>query len=209
MSKQYDILYIQQYLNGDLSSKDMHQLEVDALEDAMLQDAIDGFSLSKGINHKQLSLLQQRLEDRIEAQKIEKNIFYFTGQRLAIASVAGVMVIVFGVLFWMMSSQSVSTTKDLQKGMIVHLQDKAHVSLVKGSMVPKEGWNNFEDYLTANGTGIAEGEKVRLYFEVNENRPQNIKILSSSNKQVANKLIELLKTGPSWQGEAGEFTVSF
>src|SRR5690606_18078491 len=134
MSKNYDILYIQQYLEGKLSPQDMHQLESDALEDAMLHDAIEGFRLSKSINHRQLSLLQQRLETRIEAQQVEKNTFFFTGQRLAIASVAGMLLIVFSVLFWMrntsrVADQEAAKLETQQSGAVVQLQEKASISL--------------------------------------------------------------------------------
>lgn len=211
MSKQYDILYIQQYLEGRLSAKDMHKLELDALEDGMLHDAIEGFRLSKSFNHKQLSLLQQRLESRIEAQHTEKNSFYFTAQRLTVASVAGVMLIVIGVLFWMMSNPQVSnlTTKGSQVGMEVHIQDKANAALISGSIMPKGGWVNFNDYLSVNGGKISEGEEVRLYFEVKDNRPQNIRIISSGNLEISQELIRLLQEGPLWEGEYGELKVKF
>jgi len=210
MSKQYDILYIQQYLEGKLSAHEMHTLERDALEDGMLQDAIEGFRLSN-VNHRQLSLLQQRLADRVEAQHVEKNRFYFTGQRLAIASAAGVMMIVVGVLFWMMSAQrnESQAAKNKQSEVIVHLQNKVQVTLISGSVIPKEGWNSYEDYLSVNGSQIAEGEKIHLFFEVIKSRPQNIQVLSSSSSEAADKLIELLQKGPSWSGKAGEISINF
>lgn len=211
MSKQYDILYIQQYLEGKLSAKDMHQLELDALEDGMLHDAIEGFRLSKNISHKQLSLLQQRLESRIETQQTEKNRFYFTAQRLTVASVAGVMLIVIGVLFWMTSNPRVSNspTKGSQGGIEVHLQDKASTTLVSGSLIPKDGWVNFDDYLSVNGVKIGEGEEISLFFEVKDSRPHNIKIISSNNQQVSLELIKLLQEGPLWEGESGELRIKF
>src|SRR5690606_17651976 len=130
--KQYDVLYIQQYLEGKLSPQDMHQLEQEALNDAMLSDAIEGFRLSNSVNHKQLSLLQQRLESRIESQHEEKNKFYFTGQRLAVASVAGVMLIVISVLFWMLGIKGKETLipQDQQTEVLVQLQNKVDVSLL-------------------------------------------------------------------------------
>jgi len=210
MSKQYDILYIQQYLEGKLSAREMHTLERDALEDDMLQDAIEGFRLSN-VNHRQLSLLQQRLEERVEAHHAEKNRFYFTGQRLAIASVAGVMMIVVGVLFWMMNTQrnESQAAKNEQSEVVVHLQNKVHVTLLSGSAIPKEGWNSYQDYLSVNGSQIAVGEEIHLSFEVIKSRPQNIEVLSSDSSEAATKLIELLQKGPSWNGEAGEILINF
>ncbi|HUH17628.1 hypothetical protein [Albibacterium sp.] len=211
MSKQYDIFYIQQYLEGRLSAKDMHQLERDALEDSMLQDAIEGFRQSKSINHKQLSLLQHRLESRIEAQHTEKNRFYFTAQRLTVASVAGVMLIVIGILFWMTNNPQTfnSDIKNSQARMEVHMQDKANATLESGFLLPKDGWENFNDYLSINGINISEGEEVRLYFEVKDNHPQNIRIISSGNRQISQELIRLLQEGPLWEGESGELKIKF
>jgi hypothetical protein len=212
MSKQYDILHIQQYLEGRLSAKDMHQLELDALEDGMLNDAIEGFRLSKHINHKQLSLLQQRLEVRIEAQHTEKNRFYFTAQRLTIASVAGVLLIVIGVLFWMTNNPQLlpgSSTTNSQHGMEVHIQAKADATLLSGSLIPKDGWLNFNDYLSVNGVNIVEGEEVRIYFEVKDNRPENIDVISSNDPVLSQELIRLLQEGPLWEGNSGELKIKF
>src|SRR5690606_22880604 len=172
----------------------------------MLHDAIEGFRLSKSINHRQLSLLQQRLETRIEAQQVEKNTFFFTGQRLAIASVAGMLLIVFSVLFWMMNTsrvadQEAAKLETQQSGAVVQLQEKASSSLISGSIIPEDGWSSLRDYLSVNGTKIAMGEKVRLHVEVENGRPQNIKVLSSSSEQVTAEIIRLLQDGPSWNGE--------
>src|SRR5690606_25101685 len=127
MNRQYDIIYIQQYIEGRLSPQEMHELEHAALEDAMLQDAIDGYK-GVGVNHKQLSLLQSRLQAKIETHTQQKNRFYFTGQRLAIASVAGVLFIVVAVLFWIISYQNNTHPRFGQQEVLVQVQDTAAVS---------------------------------------------------------------------------------
>jgi len=211
MSKQYDVLYIQQYLEGKLSPQDMHQLEQEALNDAMLNDAIEGFRLSNSINHKRLSLLQQRLENRIESQHEEKNRFYFTGQRLAVASAAGVMMIVISVLFWMLNvkERAPLLPQDQQTEVLVQLKNQAHVSLISGSLIPQNGWKNYQDYLSVNGIQISAGEIIRLSFKVTEGRPQDIKVITATNSQVSQDLIELIEDGPSWNGISGEVEISF
>lgn len=210
MSKHYDILYIQQYLEGKLTSEEMHQLEQEALNDAMLNDAIEGFRLTDAINHKQLSLLQQRLELRLESQFEEKSKFYFTGQRLAVASVAGVMLIVISVLFWMLTMKGKETLQPANQQVVeVQFNNQVAVSLINGSLTPQKGWDNYQDYLTVNGIQIPSGENIRLTFEVIEGRPQNIKVTHASSAQVSQDLINLIKEGPRWNGTAGEVEVSF
>lgn len=210
MSKQYDILFIQQYLEGTLSHKDMHQLEQDALNDAMLQDAIDGFQLSN-INHKQVSLLQQRLANRVAVHHEEKNRFYFTGQRLAVASVAGVMLIASFVLFWIMNTQrnDKALESKQQTEVLVEQPNNAGISLIEGSLIPAEGWTNYKDYLAVNGVEIAAGEKVHLSFEVLESKPVNIKVITSTSDVVSQKLIKLIADGPAWNGKSGEVEIGF
>src|SRR3546814_16034645 len=80
------------------------------------------------------------------------------------------MLIVIGVLFWMTNNPQVSNSanKGSQIGMEVHIQDKANATLVSGSIVPKDGWVSFNDYLSVNGVKIGEGEEVSLYFEVKD-----------------------------------------
>lgn len=95
------LLKIQQYLGGQLSPKEMHQLEREALDDPFLQDALDGYHEVSRINKVQLSLLQQRLEQRIAEQQEEKTAFYFGWQRLAIAATAGLLFILACILLWM------------------------------------------------------------------------------------------------------------
>ena len=210
MSQHYDIIFIQHYLEGKLDAHDMHKLERAALEDPLLRDAIDGFSDTKAINHKQLSLLQQRLETRIIAHQEIKNRFYFTGQRLAVASVAGVLMIVVGILFWMITTQSKSDGVNNSKiEMTVQIQNKAKVDLVKGSLVPANGWEDYQDYLSINGASITQGVEIHLSFDVKDNRPSRVKIVSSDSDELTKQVIGLIQDGPLWKGEHGEIVITF
>jgi TonB family protein len=105
----FDLLTIQQYLDGKLDPKRMHQLEKQALDDPFLADAIEGYAHAKKPVQHELSILQRQLEERIAVQQENKNIFNFTWQRLSIAAAAGLMFITVGILFWMSNHQNPKT----------------------------------------------------------------------------------------------------
>lgn len=58
-----DIEIIRKYLNGELSTAAMQELEARALDDPFLQDALDGFELA-GMDQSALKNLQDRLDHR-------------------------------------------------------------------------------------------------------------------------------------------------
>jgi len=97
-----DNFTIQQYLEGSLDKKLMHELEKRALEDPFLADALEGFAQTTNADHG-LSILQRQLHERIVHQQENKKVFDLTWQRLSIAAAAAVMFISAGVLFWMNS----------------------------------------------------------------------------------------------------------
>jgi len=97
-----DNLTIQQYLEGSLDEKLMHELEKRALEDPFLADALEGYAHSPAAEHG-LSILQRQLHERIVHQQENKKVFDLSWQRLSIAAAAAVMFISAGILFWMNS----------------------------------------------------------------------------------------------------------
>ena len=97
-----DNLTIQQYLEGSLDKKLMHELEKKALEDPFLADALEGYGHSPATGHG-LSMLQRQLHERISHQQENKKVFDLSWQRLSVAAAAAVMFISAGVLFWMNS----------------------------------------------------------------------------------------------------------
>ncbi len=210
MDKYYDINSIQQYLAGDLSKKEMHQLELDALTDPMLQDAIDGFESSKTIDNNELSILQQRLKKRIAHQYEERNHFYFGRQRLAIASIAGLLFIVVCILFWMINFPIKSTNQQSElKEVSVNLQPEIETNVISGNLEPAIGWNDYNHYLRINSKEKLIGEKVELAFEIIDNRAASIKVISSSSNEATNETIRLIQNGPQWNGTSGVLVVKF
>ncbi|NEU08882.1 hypothetical protein GZH53_11220 [Flavihumibacter sp. R14] len=97
-----DNLTIQQYLEGTLDKKLMHELEKKALDDPFLADALEGYAHSAASSHG-LSMLQRQLHERIAHQQENKKVFDLSWQRLSVAAAAAVMFISAGVLFWMNS----------------------------------------------------------------------------------------------------------
>ncbi|RFZ95711.1 hypothetical protein D0C36_09395 [Mucilaginibacter conchicola] len=92
--KRADISQIQAYLNGELDSKAMHQLEREAQADPFLADALDGYAGAAGQQDK-LAALQQRLQQRVEP-KVRRMLPWAT---VAIAASVVGFVIVAGLFF--------------------------------------------------------------------------------------------------------------
>ncbi|WP_118193853.1 hypothetical protein [Albibacterium indicum] len=210
MSQHYDILYIQQYLEGKLSPDEMHDLERAALNDNLLQDAIDGYRSADTVDHRQLSLLQKRFAARIENHQEIKNRNYFTWQRLTIASIAGLLFIVIGVLFWMMRNPATNredVTK--QQATAVSVQEKVTINLVEGNLFPKVGWDAFRDHVSISTVAIPTGEHVTVHFDVKDTRPINIRFVSSHDEQLIDTIEKMLEKGPGWDGSSGTIELQF
>lgn len=211
MSNYYTITTIQQYFAGELDPAEMHQLELDALKDPMLQDALEGFESSKPINQKGLSLLQQRLETRIEVQYEKRNHFYFGRQRLAVASVAGVLFIVVCILFWMVNFPSKKANSIAgMKEVSVNLQPLIKANLKNGNLEPTIGWKELNHYFRINNQEDLTGAQVEVSFKVINERPTSIEVIKSSgNKKAIAETIRLIKEGPNWKGKTGVVEIQF
>jgi len=210
MNKHYDIITIEQYLAGKLPAREMHRLERDALKDPMLQDAIDGFESSDAIPHKELSLLQQRLHTRIAEQSEKRNHFYFGFQRLAIASIGGVLFIVTCILFWMINFPTKeenlpSSTNEVN----VTLQPIVSTTIKSGDLEPEISWVDYNHYLRINNLESLNGERIEVSFSVVNNRPVSIKIIYSENEKASQEIIQLIQNGPRWKGTSGVLVVEF
>ena len=100
-----DNLTIQQYLEGKLDLKKMHQLEKQALDDPFLWEALEGYAYTSDPGA-DLSILQRQLHERIVHLQENKKVFDLSWQRLSIAAAAAVLFISAGILFWMNSNRS-------------------------------------------------------------------------------------------------------
>lgn len=208
MSTHYDIILIQQYLEGQLSPQQMHELERAAMDDAMLHDALEGYGVTNGVNHRKLSLLQQRLADRIVSQQREKNTFYFTGQRLAIASIAGVMLIVLCTLIWMMNSRQADRAQNATNTEAI-LLSKPDIVVLSGSLEPVDSWSAFEDYLAVSGSRLPSGLQVHLSVTAVDGRPETVEVLSDHDQKISAEVVRLIREGPAWKEGRGEIRITF
>ncbi|WP_257669609.1 hypothetical protein [Parapedobacter tibetensis] len=215
MNNNYNIIRIQQYLNNELSEAEMYQLERDALNDPLLHDAMEGYRQQKEVSHRQLSLLQQRLANRIAGQAKERNSFYFGWQRLGVAATACVLMVLVLVLLWM-RNHSVQQTgeKEVQvelatpgSGAGIHATG---VNNAEMNAYPEGGWDTFNEYLTKNkGTELPAGEVI-LTFPINSRgRPVAIEGSDGTDPRLLEEAKRLLQAGPIWKGQKGKIQLVF
>lgn len=101
-----DIELLEDYLDGKLDSKAMHQIEKQALEDPFVAQALAGLSESPKRASQSVSLLQKQLYDRIAQQQVSKKESVFTWQRLSVAAAAAVMFISVSIIFFMRDQEN-------------------------------------------------------------------------------------------------------
>lgn len=215
MNTSYHIVRIQRYLNGELSRDEMYELEREALDDPLLQDAIDGYRLQQHVSHRQLSLLQQRLADRIGGQAKERNAFFFGWQRLSVAATACVLMVLVLVLLWMRNQpQQRADEKE------VHVELAAPETLVSAYAVaatgagldayPEGGWDAFNGYLRDQLAGTSLRGKTILAFEINaQGMPVNIETAGQADTDFLSELRPLLEAGPKWSGHKAQLEITF
>ncbi len=217
MNNSYHIIRIQQYLNGELSEQEMYQLEREALDDPLLQDAIDGYRLQKEVSHRQLSLLQQRLANRIAGQARERSSYYFGWQRLGVAATACVLMVLVLVLLWMRShiGQPRVTEKEVEVELAAPANTVGIRAVVGGisgrDASPKGGWESFNAYLEKSNRDRYVSGEVTLIFDVDEQgKPTAIQAVGETDdSQLLTQARPLLEDGPLWDGSQGSVTITF
>ncbi|KQB99401.1 carboxypeptidase-like regulatory domain-containing protein [Pedobacter sp. Hv1] len=99
-----DIEVLEDYLDGKLDAKAMHQVEKLSLEDPFVAEALAGLSQSPR-RSQSLSLLQKQLQERVAQKPVEQKRWRITAQRLSIAATAAVLFVTVSLLFWMKESK--------------------------------------------------------------------------------------------------------
>lgn len=199
MNNSYNPTVLQKYLSGLLDPSDMHQIEKDALNDPFLQDAIDGLSSQDLAGQPQLSILQRRLAERLADQGQEKSTSYFNFQRLAVASTAGVLLIVLGILFWMQRQPQVPPANN-DKHVQIELTKIPTLTPLKGDAVPSQGWERYEEYLALPEMAERQGS-IRLQIKIQNGRPQSVELLGPNNNEFSEKIVDKILGSSGWQGE--------
>ena len=105
-TNRFNHITIQQYLDGKLDEKAMHELEKQALDDPFLADALEGYTHTEIPAGKHLSILQTQLQERIAQHQENKNVFNFTWQRLSVAAAACLLFVTATMLFWLREDQA-------------------------------------------------------------------------------------------------------
>jgi hypothetical protein len=216
MNENYHVIRIQQYLAGELSSAEMYQLEREALDDPLLQDAIDGYGMQREVSHRRLSLLQQRLAARIAGQAKERNAFYFGWQRLGVAATACVLMVLVLVLLWIRHHREASQVTE--KEVHVELASPASTATIQAAAVgragldaqPDGGWQEFNAYLARRRNDIAVKGKITLTFDIDrQGRPISVQGTGNVDKGLLAEARRLLEQGPAWRGTKGAVAITF
>ena len=210
MENNYQLSRIHNYIHGLMTKEEMFQLEREALDDPFLQDAIDGYRLQNGVDARQLSLLQQRLNRRVEETIATRHAQYFTWQRLAIGATAGVLfVTLLALLYFKHFSSKAERTTDVE---LSEPENRVSVEplLDGGDATPREGWKTFEQYLNKQFTASAQGGEITVNFTVDKNGvPVNISAEGQPDQSLLDEAIRLLLAGPKWQGTKGRLKIAF
>lgn len=213
MNKHYDINIIKHYLAGKLSVKEMHALERAALDDPLLQDALDGFENQPEHDLMPISLLQSRLEKRISQERNQRDNFFFGRQRLAVGSVAAVLFILACVLFWMINFPIKQTHQNTMQEVSIQALPAVQATLKSGDLKPLIGWDDYNHYLSVYLQEIDSRENlfktnVQASFTLKDGQPTSIQIdaeqISPNDKE---KIVQLIKEGPEWIGTKGILTI--
>jgi len=185
---------LEDYLDGKLNALEMHQVELHALEDPFVTEALAGLSESPKRSLQTISLLQKQLHDRVKQQKTHQKQSIYTWQRLSIAAAAAVLFIAVSIIFWMKDN----ATRDARQQNTGAVTINTYVTDAQ----PVGGYQAYQTYLEKNNrlSGSKIHEMVNLTFHVQPNgQPDAIEILKSPGKAYSDEAIRLVKEGPKWE----------
>ncbi len=112
--KETDILLIRKYLNGELNTKAMHQLERRAQDDPFLMDALEGYDKAGDDQKAQLNELGARLKKRVSRK--ENRIIPWRIMSIA----ASVLIICSVTIWWLNNDRTVNNVP--KKAQLVKLE---------------------------------------------------------------------------------------
>ncbi len=211
MENNYQLSRIHNYINGLMSREEMFDLEREALEDPFLLDAIDGYRLQQGVDARSLSLLQRRLERRVEQQASEKSRRYFSWQRLTIGMAAGVMFLTVCTLILIRYIPKKGETNVTE---VELMDDKLmNISVVADQAFdgqPVDGWAAFEEYLEHNYSGLNNKKEIQVSFDIDASgKPYHVAPSAEADQHIFQEIIILLERGPQWKGKRAEVKIIF
>ncbi|WP_164112834.1 MULTISPECIES: carboxypeptidase-like regulatory domain-containing protein [Sphingobacterium] len=95
----FDMDQLRKYVNGELSAREMHEIERAAHEDEMLMDILMGMEIEKehGSDPILLHSIRQQIDQRTQQQSLKRPIWYNRYLQIA-ASI--ILLATVGILFW-------------------------------------------------------------------------------------------------------------
>jgi len=125
-----DISLIKKYLNGELDTRAMHQLERRALDDPFLADALEGYGYAAGDQQKNLADLSQRLHSRAE-EKVRRLIPWTA------LSIAASLLVILSIGIWFVARKEPVKQDRLTETAKPQKQEKSPELSVPASVVSK------------------------------------------------------------------------
>ncbi|WP_140937381.1 hypothetical protein [Sphingobacterium lumbrici] len=202
MENNYQLSRIHNYVMGLMSKEEMYAIEREALQDPFLQDAIDGYKMQQGVDAKQLSIMQQRLAQRVETQARDKNRRFYGWQRLTVALAAAVLFVVACSLVFF----NFITSKPGKKTEVILMEQQLRVdsrTLAMNDAIPEVGWSQFNEELNSEVRDILSAEHVVVRFEVKNGLANTITVTGTSSSEVGGVLIEFVRDKIKWKGRYG------
>ena len=220
-----DSLTIQQYLDGTLDPRKMHELEKQALEDEFLADALEGYTYVIEPAEK-LTILQQRLADRILEQEVNKKAFSITAQRLSLAAASGLMFVLAAILFWMNGYHAAEVSKKVEVNLSAQPTVQSNTAKISTQTIeiansvaspvfalakqslsrsePVAGWNEYTKYIHNNipkPASLKDGAKdLFIVFKISQSgTPVDLKVADGIADQYSKEVIRVIKNGPLWK----------
>lgn len=204
MENNYQLSRIHNYVMGLMTREEMHVLENEALEDPFLQDAIDGYRLQNGVDVKQLSLLQRRLAERVEARSSEKAARFFTWQRLTVGTAAAVMFLVVCSLLLM----NYFPRKGYKETEVVLMDSNFKVNLTVnskfGNAEPLIGWTQFTEEMNSAIKDYPDLGNISVKFNINQSKATAIQVDGVNDRNLRQVLINFIENETSWAGNRAE-----
>lgn len=104
----FDIDYLRKYINGELSAREMHEVERAAHEDEMLTDILMGMEIEKeqGSNSIPLDSIRQQINQRTQHRSIKRPLWHNRYLQIAASTV---LLATVGILFWHQQDSSPTT----------------------------------------------------------------------------------------------------
>lgn len=186
---------LEDYLDGKLDASEMHQVELHAMEDPFVAEALAGLSESPKRSLQSISLLQKQLHDRVALQKTHQKASVYTWQRLSIAATAAVLFIAVSIIFWMKDNAARNQQAQQQ-------DSSATVTTYVTNAQPVGGYQAYQTYLEKNNRlkDNKVNEMVNLTFQVQPNgQADAIEILKTPGKVYSDEAIRLVMEGPKWE----------